>query len=303
MRGAGATVETLTAPARSARGTTTDWISIVSTEAGSQRAGAQVQAGLLGYGGDQVTLDLGADRAGGVAVAALNRPPHNYLTESGVQALGQAFEDAVRAGTRCLVLAATGRNFCAGASLQAKLGGGVDFGMYEHIPALFSQPIPIVAAVQGRAIGAGLGLALAADYRVVTAQTRFAAPFTKLGFHHGFGLSVTLPRVVGPQRASDMLVVGTEVGGGQAYSIGLADRLAPEEELLACALGLAGEIATAAPLGVRAVRQGLRGDLAGQVRQALATEQEIQETLMRTADFVEGVAAASERRAPRFRGE
>lgn len=280
--------------------------SIVSTEARSQRADAQPQTGrpagtgLLVYGNDEITLDLGAD---GVAVATLNHPPHNYIAESDVRSLGRAFGDAAQAGARCLVLAANGKNFCAGASLQAKAGGGVDFGMYEHVPALFSQQLPIVAAVQGRAVGAGLGLALVADYRVVSPRTRFVAPFTKLGFQHGFGLSVTLPRVVGAQRASDMLVAGTEVDGERAYSIGLADRLAPDDGLSAGALQLAREIAAAAPLGVRAARSGLRGDLADQVRKALVTEREAQEILMRTADFMEGVAAASERRVPRFRGE
>jgi 2-(1,2-epoxy-1,2-dihydrophenyl)acetyl-CoA isomerase len=275
---------------------------ISGSPAGHSRGGVGVERApdpAAGRTAGAVALDVGEDD---VAVVTLSRLPHNYLEEADVADLGDAFFEAAESGARCIVLASTGRNFCAGASLQSKLGGGVTFDMYRHIPRLFEHPLPVVAAVQGRAVGAGLGLALVADFRVATARSSFVAPFTSLGFHHGFGLSATLPRVVGPQRASAMLLAGVVVRGEEAHRIGLADRLATEDDLGAEALAFAREIAAAAPLAVGAVRTSLRGGLAAEVRAALAAEQGVQERLMKTEDFLEGVAAAADRRDPHFCG-
>jgi 2-(1,2-epoxy-1,2-dihydrophenyl)acetyl-CoA isomerase len=167
---------------------------------------------------------------------------------------------------------------------------------------LFRQPLPIVAAVQGAAVGGGLGVALAADFRVVAPEARFTANFALLGFHQGFGLSVTLPRVVGPQAAMELLTTGRRIGGEEALRIGLADRLVPRDEVRAGAHALAAEIAAAAPLAVRSIRATLRGDLADQLAAAVDHERVEQQRLMRTADFREGVAAVAERRPGRFTG-
>jgi enoyl-CoA hydratase/carnithine racemase len=160
----------------------------------------------------------------------------------------------------------------------------------------------VVAAVQGAAVGGGLGLALSADFRVAAESTRFQANFARLGIHHGFGLTVSLPAVIGPQRASEMLLTGAPVNGAEALGISLCDRLAPAEELRAHAHVLAAEIAAGAPLAVRAMRATLRGDLAERVRRATAREADEQVMLFATADFQEGVRAGSERRAPEFTG-
>lgn len=258
-----------------------------------------VTVGKQTFGVDRVRLDLRDDA---VAVVTLDRPPHNYIDADDVTALARAFAAAADGGARAVVLASNGRNFCAGASLQSKLGGGVDFSMYDQIPALFAQSLPVVAAVQGKAIGAGLGLALVADFRVSCEGTSFVAPFTRLGFHHGFGLSVTLPRVVGRQRTLEMLVAGAEISGQRALSIGLADAFVDEQDLLGHAVRMARDIATRGPLAVRAVRASLRGAIAEEVTHALRAERAIQEELMRTDDFIEGVASAAERREPQFRG-
>jgi 2-(1,2-epoxy-1,2-dihydrophenyl)acetyl-CoA isomerase len=238
----------------------------------------------------------------GVATLRLVCPPHNYIEAQHVRALATALEAADDRGARAIVLATEGRNFCAGASLQSKLGGGVSFEMYDDIPRLFRTAKPIVAVVQGSAVGAGLGLALVADFRVVAASTKFVAPFTRLGFHHGFGLSVTLPRAVGRQRAAEMLLAGLPMDGSAALRCGLADRLVEPSHLFDEAYRLASDLAEAAPLGVSAARRTLRGNLAERVAQALVAEQREQEQLMLTQDFVEGVSAASERRRPKFVG-
>ena len=174
--------------------------------------------------------------------------------------------------------------------------------MYDYAAKLFDQPLPVVAAVQGAAIGGGLGLALAADFRVAAPEARFAANFSLLGFHHGFALTVTLPAVVGQQKALELLYTGRRVSGPEAFDIGLADRLAETGHARQQAHVLAAEIAAAAPLAVRSIRTTMRGDLARLARTAMQRERAEQERLRLTADWKEGVAAVRARRPARFTG-
>jgi len=146
-------------------------------------------------------------------------------------------------------------------------------------------------------------LALSADFRVASAESRFAANFSRLGFHHGFGLTVTLPDAVGQQAASSLLYTGRRIGGAEALAIGLCDRLADTtDDVLAEARAMAVELASAAPLSVRAIRATLRRGLPERVREATEIEQGEQDRLRRTEDFAEGVAASSQRREPQFKG-
>jgi enoyl-CoA hydratase/carnithine racemase len=145
-------------------------------------------------------------------------------------------------------------------------------------------------------------LACAADFRVATPDARFAANFARLGFHHGFGLTVTLPRIVGQQRTLDLLYTGRRVTGTEAAEIGLCDRLVEPEQLRVEARGLAAEIAQSAPLAVRAIRLTMRRQLAAEFKDATLHEGEEQTRLRQTADFEEGIRAAAERREPRFIG-
>ena len=167
---------------------------------------------------------------------------------------------------------------------------------------LFRCATPVVAAVQGTAAGGGLGLAMVADFRVASPDTRLTANFARLGIHAGFGLSVTLPRALGPQRAAMLLYRGHRVGGEEAHAIGLVDQLAPADELRARALALAVDIASSAPLAVVSMRETLRAGLADAV--AAAVEREMAEQLRQfgSDDFREGVAASAERRPPCFTG-
>jgi len=167
---------------------------------------------------------------------------------------------------------------------------------------LFSTELPIVAAVQGAAIGAGLGLALVADFRVAAPEARFAANFVKLGFHPGFGLTHTLPRLIGRQNAARMFLTGERFDAEAALKMGLADEVAPLDQLLARAHALAASIAENAPLAVRSTRKTLRGDLAAAVRAQTDHEFVEQQWLMKTDDFREGVKAVNERRPGDFRG-
>jgi enoyl-CoA hydratase/carnithine racemase len=160
----------------------------------------------------------------------------------------------------------------------------------------------VVAAIQGAAIGGGLGLACSADFRVAAPEARFAANFAQLGFHHGFALTATLPPIVGQQRSWEMLYTGRRVAAEEAADIGLCDRLVDTGQLATAAHAFAAEIAAAAPLAVTSIRQTLRGDLADRVRAATVREAGEQAKLLPTADFAEGVRATAERRPPRFEG-
>jgi len=242
---------------------------------------------------------------GPVATVELHRPPNNHFDLALIASLADAFEALDRdGGCRAIVLCSEGRHFCAGADFGGRRDG-VTAGqrhLYEEAIRLFEARTPFVAAVQGAAIGGGLGLALAADFRVASPEARFAANFARLGFHHGFGLTVTLPAVVGQQRALELLYTGRRVAGEEALRIGLCDRLAPAADLRAAAHALAAEIAASAPLAVRSIRETMRGDLAERVRAALVRERAEQERLNRTDDFREGVRATAERREPNFTG-
>jgi enoyl-CoA hydratase/carnithine racemase len=160
----------------------------------------------------------------------------------------------------------------------------------------------MVAAIQGAAIGAGAGLALVADFRVACPASRFSVNFNRLGFHPGFGLSATLPRLVGQQMAARLFYIGERIDGERMLQLGLADELAADDQVLARAQAFAQEIALSAPLAVQSTRETLRQGLADQVAAVNAREVVLQREQFATEDFREGVAAATERRAPRFMG-
>ena len=250
-----------------------------------------------------VTVELGG--ATHVATIEIQRGPNNYFDIDVLAQLADEMTEVAGRGARAIVLCSEGKHFCAGADFSGTAGRTSREGaphLYDVAIRLFEQPLPIVAAVQGAAIGGGLGLALAADFRIATPESRFAANFSQLGFHPGFGLSVTLPRVIGQQAALDLLYSGRRIDGATAHQLGLCDHLVSGEELRGRATDLAAEIAAAAPLAVRSIRQTLRGSLADEVRAAMAHERLEQERLQQTDDFREGVTAVGERRPARFTG-
>jgi 2-(1,2-epoxy-1,2-dihydrophenyl)acetyl-CoA isomerase len=236
-----------------------------------------------------------------VTLVEFSRPPHNYFDGALIGAIADVYEQLERGGScRAIVLCSEGKHFCAGANFAAKNPAEGD--LYEQAVRLFARGLPVVAAVQGAAVGGGLGVALSADFRVASPDSRFSANFARLGIHHGFGITVTLPPVVGPQRALELLYTGVRLNGEQAQAIGLCDRLVSTERLREAAVELAEEIAVSSPLAVRAIRRTMRGDLAERVREATAHEAAEQNKLFPTSDFHEGVSAAAERRPPRFTG-
>lgn len=243
---------------------------------------------------------------GHVAVVTIDRPPHNHVSVEFMRDLADAF-DAIdgEIELRCSVLQAEGKNFCAGADLVSRedQGGlGSVNPLYDEAVRLFSAKKPIVAAVQGAAVGAGLGLAVMADFRIASPDARFAANFVKLGFHPGFGLTHTLPRLIGPTKAELMFLTGRRVKAEECLPWGLVDDVVPLEDLRAAALRLAREIAENAPLAIVSTRKTLRSDLAAAVRAQTDIEAAEQAWLRKTEDYKEGVRSVSERRVGAFVG-
>ena len=264
--------------------------------------------------------DIGVELADFVATVEIRRPPHNFFDYALIQQIADAFESLERdPACRAIVLAAQGKSFCAGANFgdgsgltedgqvrNATGGNGPNANQISHLYVeavrLFRTGKPIIGAIHGPAVGGGLGLALVPDFRVTCAEARFSANFTRLGFHPGFGLTVTLPELIGRSKAALMFYTGRRIKGEEALAMGLADLLVPQAEVRAAAQALAREIATSAPLAVVATRATLRQGLADRVRAATDHELEVQTKLRRTRDFKEGVKASAERRPPAFVG-
>ena len=251
--------------------------------------------------------DVAIDLQNRVGTVELRRPPNNFFDHALIHEIGDALDRFDRDDAcRAVVLAAEGKAFCAGADFARRPATGAAAEgsgkhLYKEAVRLFRTRKPIVAAVHGAAVGGGLGLALVADFRVTCKEARFSANFARLGFHPGFGLTATLPRLVGPQRAALLFYTGRRVPGDEAVAMGLADLLVPQAEVRSAALGLAREIAASSPLAVVSMRETLRRGLADAVEAATERELVEQEWQRRTEDFREGVKAMAERRLPDFK--
>ncbi|HUY64610.1 MAG TPA: enoyl-CoA hydratase/isomerase family protein [Acidimicrobiales bacterium] len=254
--------------------------------------------------------DVTVERRQAVAVITLRRPPHNLLTEPTLHRLADAVH-SLPGEVRAAVVCSEGRSFCAGADFRSAdapdpTSGGAfakQTGLfYTQAARLFDSPVPLVAAMQGAAIGAGFGLALACDVRVMGDQAWFQANFVRLGIHPGFALSALLPEVVGAGRAAELFLTARRVGAEEALRIGLAQMVVPAGAELDAAATLAADIASGAPLAVASTRATLRQGLVERARVAMAHELDEQSVLAGTADAVEGVAAVLEGRPPRFTG-
>lgn len=249
---------------------------------------------------------------GHVGIVEVQKPPHNFFDQEMLSGIADAFEIfETNPECRVILFCAQGSSFCAGADFSRRdnaASGNVHRSpravnpIYGEAARLFAATKPVVCAVQGPAIGGGLGLAMVGDFRVTCPEAKFAANFSRLGFHPGFGLSVTLPRVVGIQKAQMMFFTGRRIGGEEAVAMGMADVLVPREQVREEAMKMAREIAISAPLAVQAVRATLRAGLVEQIRSMVAHESMQQTQHYQTEDFKEGIAASTARRDPVFKG-
>lgn len=264
----------------------------------------------------ETKLDIEVTFSDFVARIEIQRPPYNFFDYDLIQQIAETLE-ALDENPECraIVLASQGKAFCAGANFGDGSGVKRDGGvagqssrgaaghLYQEAVRIFRTSKPIIAAVHGAAVGGGLGLSMVADFRVACPESRFCANFTRLGFTPGFGLTTTLPEVIGKQNAALMFYTGRRFKGEEAMEMGLADMLVPQDQVRQAAIDLAKEIAISSPLAVIEVRKVMRQGLADRVKEATDRELATQVVLRKTEDFVEGVKAMSERRDPVFKGK
>jgi enoyl-CoA hydratase len=248
----------------------------------------------------------------GVGVITLNRPEAmNSLTYT----LYMELEDAVRGSqARALVLTGNGRSFCAGDDVKQILGGTTGppaetiergkrtGGLTPAADALLHSDIPIIAAVNGPAVGWGMELALMADIRVASEKAKFGELFVIRGLccdAPGLG---RLAQLVGREAAAELLFTGEVIDANRAKEIGLVSRVVPADDLLPTALGIAKKIAANPPLAVKAIKAGLRRTLDPDWRDVGSWAIGQIQQLRKTADSIESVRAFIEKRAPKFVG-
>ncbi|KXX58030.1 enoyl-CoA hydratase/isomerase family protein [Rhodococcus sp. LB1] len=250
-------------------------------------------------------------RSGSTATLALNRPDRlNAVSEELYQTL---IDELVVADTdpdvRAVVLTGTGRAFCVGADLKAHKSGTrsrTDQAHYLDLAQKVCEQIqtmdtPVVAAVNGYALGAGAEMAVSADFLVIAEDAQMGFPEVSIGTFVGGGVTNRLPRLVGLRRATDMLIIGERFTGSQALDWGLAHSAVPADALLDAAHNLADTLAAKAPLSLARMKAALRRNDPLDV--VLDTEPQELLALMGTQDWAEGVAAFGERRTPIFKGK
>jgi enoyl-CoA hydratase/carnithine racemase len=243
---------------------------------------------------------------GHVAIIELDTGHGNYLSVDALEQLADAWAWAdTEPAVRAVLLCSAGKVFCAGVNFQQMAGADGELSpgpLYEHARRLVKGRKPIVVAIQGSAIGAGAGLALVGDVRVIGSKGKYMISFAKQGFHCGFGMSATLPWSVGPYKATQILMSSEPIDADAAIDLGIADIKADDDTLRATALACAQRIANNAPLAVQAMRATLRKPLIEAFDKALNHEMSVQLEHMKTADFIEGITASMSKREPQFVG-
>jgi enoyl-CoA hydratase len=247
-----------------------------------------------------------------IAVITINEPERlNSLNTELLQALLGRIEEAnSTSGVRVIVLTGAGeRAFVAGADIKEMVAldaaGGKSFGELGHAVtgALARSPQPVIAAVNGFALGGGCELALACDIRLASENAVFAQPEVSLGIPPGWGGSQRLPRIVGPGMASELIFTGRRVKADEALRIGLVNAVLPADELMPRALEMAGSIAANGPLCVRDSKRLIARSFEGDVDGGLAAEAAAFAEAFTTDDQDEGMTAFVEKRAAQFSDE
>lgn len=250
-----------------------------------------------------------------IAQITLNRPENrnsmtNDVLEGFADAVAQVKTDP---DVRCVIITGSGRSFCAGADFRSQVqrdgaGGRAllpherSFAMYQPFLSVLGIEVPTIGALNGHAIGGGLGLALVCDLRVANADAKYGANFTRLGLHPGMATTYILPRLVGLPKAAELLLTGRIIEGAEAAELGLANYAVPADQVLDKAWELAREVASCAPVAVRMTKRSLYEHTDYDAVTAAYHEAQLQSRTIETEDQREGIAALLEKRKPVFRG-
>jgi 2-(1,2-epoxy-1,2-dihydrophenyl)acetyl-CoA isomerase len=248
----------------------------------------------------------------GVATVTLDRPhAYNALTADLLESLLVTFRALEGDGAvRAVVLTGAGKGFCSGQALDdrrslpdanADIGDAVVRRYNPLIATMIAFEKPLVAAINGTVAGAGLGLALACDFRIVAEDAVFTTAFVKIGLACDAGVTLLLPRIVGYARALDLALTGERFDARRADALGLVTRLVPAEFVASEADAYARQF-VAGPASLALVKREFVRNGLGDVLAALAVEAETQSLAGRTGDFREGLAAFAGKRRPAFRG-
>lgn len=254
---------------------------------------------------------LRLERDGGTLIVTLNRPERrNAVAWGQIAQIATVLQRAAAdEHVRVVILTGEGVAFSAGGDVkdqaERQAWGPVERQrqadpMIAAIQAVWDFPKPLIAAINGVAAGAGVGLALLCDMRLASAGAKLGFAFVRVGLGPDYGVSYTLPRAVGPGHAARLLFSGAYVEAEEARGLGLVDSVHPPERLLADARALAAEIAERAPFGVRLAKLALRRAAGADLATTLRTEMQGQFLAASTEDHREGTAAFAEKRAPRF---
>lgn len=247
-----------------------------------------------------------------VATLTLNRPENrNSMTPDVLDGLSNGVARARSdADVRCIVVTGSGKSFCAGADFKSRASTDDghapherSYAMYSHFLSILDIEVPTIAALNGHAIGGGMGLAVVCDLRVANREARYGVNFVRLGLHPGMATTYLLPRLMGVPRATELLLTGRIISGAEAAEAGLVHYAVDPGDVLAKAYELAGEIASAAPQAVRWTKESIYRHLEWDPRSAARYEAHVQSRSFETQDHREGVKALLEKREPRFEGK
>jgi len=241
----------------------------------------------------------------------MNRPAaKNSLDPSLLEALTAVLADvSADREIRAIVLTGSGGSFCAGADLKQAMAQGIGGDMstrvdefHAVIRALVGAPQPIIAAIDGAAVGFGADLALACDLRIMSSRGYLQEKFVQIGLMPDGGGTFWLPRLVGIGRAMELMMLGTKIDAAQALALGLTNRVVAPEELEAAAGALAQQLADGPPLAIAAIKRAVRAGLADSLDNALGREKASQLELLRSQDVMAGVLGWMQRTKPEFSG-
>ena len=250
-----------------------------------------------------------------IAVITLNRPDNrNSMTEDILSGIEKRVMQ-VRADhdLRCVIITGKGNCFCAGADFKTGATRDIpgrelqpnekSFAMYQPFLSVLDIEVPVIGALNGHAIGGGLGLTLVCDIRVANQDAKYGANFTKLGLHPGMATTYFLPRFIGVPRAAELLLTGRIITGAEAADYGLMNYALPESEVWVKSWELAQEVASCAPLANRWTKRSLYQNCDWNPVEAALHEAELQSRTIATEDYAEGTSALLEKRTPNFHGK
>ncbi len=252
---------------------------------------------------------------GDIGVITLDRPDNrNSMTPELLDAFTVACGAARADGdARAIVITGTGACFSSGADFKSIVQRGDDgarartpdersYAMYEPFLGVLDLEVPVIAACNGHTVGGGFGLALVCDLRIGAREAKYGANFARLGLHPGLAISYLLPRIVGAQRAAELLFTGRLVDGDEAARLGILLDSVPAADVLTRALELARTIADNAPAALRLTKRTFYRGLGWDVRAGARAEAAPQALTLATADAAEGIAALLAKRPPKFTG-